>query len=142
MTTLRTASFADLDAPTLYQILRLRTDVFVVEQACAYPDLDGRDTDPATLHLWYEEGGSPVCYLRVLDDDGTTRLGRVVTAPDARRRGLGAKLVRAALDETTGPVEIQAQAHLREWYEQFGFAVSGPEVVEDGIPHLPMRLHR
>lgn len=143
MTTLHAATFAQLDAATLYEILRLRTDVFVVEQACAYPELDGRDTHPGTLHLWYADGGSPVCYLRVLaDGDGAVRLGRVVTAPDARRRGLGAQLVRAALDRTSGPVVIDAQAQLQAWYEQLGFSVSGEGFVEDGIAHVPMRLDR
>lgn len=143
MTTLRAAAFAELDGPTLYALLKLRTDVFVVEQACPYPELDGRDTDAATIHLWYEEGGSPVSYLRVLDEgEGRTRLGRVVTAPDARRRGLGAKLVRDAIERTTGEVVIDAQAHLRDWYGQLGFIVDGEEFVEDGIAHVPMRLHR
>src|SRR5690606_34048120 len=83
--TVRVASFAELDAPTLYRLLKLRVDVFVVEQKCAYPELDGRDLEPETRHLWIEDGaGAPLAYLRVLrEPDGAARIGRVVTAPHA-----------------------------------------------------------
>jgi ElaA protein len=77
----RVANFTDLDATTLYELLRLRVDVFVVEQRCPYPELDGRDTEPATRHLWLpdpERGGSPVAYLRLLaEPDQAVRIGRV-----------------------------------------------------------------
>ena len=68
----RTASFHDLDAATLYALLKLRVDVFVVEQDCPYPDLDGRDTEPGTRHLWYEVDRKPVAYLH-----GDTHIFRV-----------------------------------------------------------------
>src|SRR5690606_7197202 len=79
---LHVAAFADLDAATLYALLRLRVDVFVVEQRCPYPELDGRDTEPATRHLWLELSRTPVAYLRILaEPDGAARIGRVVVAP-------------------------------------------------------------
>ncbi len=138
---LRRACFADLDAATLYELLRLRVDVFVVEQACPYPELDGRDTEPGTEHRWFaDDGGHPLAYVRVLvEPDGSQRLGRVVTRPDARSDGLARRLVEDVLADAPGPVHADAQSHLRAWYEGLGFEVSGPEYVEDGIPHLPMR---
>ena len=84
---LRTARFADLDTVTLYALLRLRSDVFVVEQACPYPELDGRDDEPGTEHRWFEDdAGAPTAYLRTLaENDGATRIGRVVTTRDSAR---------------------------------------------------------
>lgn len=129
----------ELTASALYGILRLRAEVFVVEQACVYLDPDGRDLEPSTRHLWIEEDGVVVAAARVLREaDGATSIGRVVTASTRRSRGLGAALVRTALDGTGRPVRINAQSHLVDWYAGFGFAVAGDEYVEDGIPHTPM----
>ena len=105
---LHSASFTELSTTTLYEVLRLRSEVFVVEQACAYGDLDGRDREPATRHLWVEDGGTVVAYLRVLDDGDGRRIGRVVPASTHRRHGLAARLVEAALVSTTGPVTLHA----------------------------------
>ena len=134
----------DLSATQLYGILRLRAEVFVVEQDCVYLDLDGRDLEPSTRHLWFEEDGSGavLAALRVLTEpDGGSSVGRVVTAPAHRSRGLAAALVKAALagPEAVRPVRANAQSHLVDWYAGFGFAVDGDEFVEDGIPHTPMR---
>src|SRR3954454_11812413 len=90
---LRASSFGELDAGTLYAILKLRCDVFVVEQKCIYADLDGRDTEPGTRHLWLSIGGHIRAYLRILDDGDHARIGRVVTAPPARGAGLAGRLV-------------------------------------------------
>ncbi len=138
---MRTAAFASLDAPTLYALLRLRVDVFVVEQACAYTELDGRDTEPGTRHLWVEADGIPVAYLRLLaEPDGSRRIGRVCVAGTHRGAGLAGRLVDEALRVSAGRVVVlEAQTHLAGWYERYGFAVTGPEYLEDGIPHLPMR---
>lgn len=124
----------------LYALLRLRVDVFVVEQACPYPELDGRDLDPGTRHLWLADAeGSPVACLRLLAEAGATRIGRVATRADRRGRGLAGRLLDHALASSPAPHVLDAQSHLRAWYEGRGFAVAGPEFVEDGIPHLPMR---
>lgn len=134
------AGFAELDPHTLYDLLRLRVDVFVVEQACAYPELDGRDTEPGTRHLWLADGGAPTAYLRVLSEpDGVARIGRVVVTPAARGAGAAGRLMTAALTEI-GPREtvLDAQAHLVAFYERHGFTATGPEFLEDGIPHVPM----
>ena len=137
------ARFADLTVDVLYRILRLRSEVFVVEQECVYLDPDGRDAEPSAWHLWAEDGGEVVVAGRLLrEGDGSWRIGRVATAPEVRGRGLAAALVRRAV-ELCGddrPVELHAQSHLLEWYRTLRFEPCGPEYVEDGIPHTPMRL--
>ena len=83
-------AFADLTATELHDILRLRGDVFVVEQACVYPDIDGRDTEPTTLHHWISVEHAVAAYARTLTDpDGATRIGRVVTDPSIPSRRVG-----------------------------------------------------
>ncbi|WP_410812382.1 GNAT family N-acetyltransferase [Micromonospora sp. 067-2] len=140
-TDVRTAPFADLDARTFHDLLKLRIDVFVVEQHCPYPELDGRDVEPGTRHVWVTDGDAPLAYLRILaDPDGAARIGRVVVAPTARGDGHAGRLMTTAL-EVVGdrPSVLEAQSHLVAFYARHGFAVSGPEYVEDGIPHTPMR---
>ncbi|MGY1730342.1 GNAT family N-acetyltransferase [Geodermatophilus sp. SYSU D01045] len=138
--TLRTASFAELTPFEVYALCRLRVDVFVVEQECPYPELDGRDTEPATRHLWFEQDGEVLATIRVLDDGASRAIGRVATAASARGRGLAARLIEAGIGLCDGaPITLGAQAHLQGWYERFGFRLSGPGYVEDGIPHVPMR---
>jgi ElaA protein len=135
----RAASFRDLDTTTLYAILKLRSEIFVVEQDCAYQDLDGRDIEPGTRHLWVERDGEIRAYLRILDDHGVERIGRVVTAPAARGSGLAGRLMDQALTIIGNrPSVLDAQAHLTAFYRRFGYEQSGPEFVEDGIPHVPM----
>lgn len=144
---LRTAQGIDgIPARTLYRIARLRQEVFVVEQACAYPDLDGRDLEPTTTQIWAEDAsGEIAATLRVLDErhqePDLRSIGRVVTAPAWRGRGVAAALLEAAIAQCGGgPILIHAQAHLAPWYGRFGFAACGEEFLEDGIPHLPMRI--
>lgn len=138
---LRTARFGELDAPTLYALLRLRVDVFVVEQRCPYPELDGRDLAPSTVHVWLADGSAVASYLRVLGEpSGAARVGRVCTAVPYRGRGLSAQLVASALDLVGDrPCVLDAQSYLVGFYGRFGFTPTGPEYVEDGIPHVPMR---
>jgi ElaA protein len=141
VTTLRSAAFADLDARTAYLLWQLRETVFVVEQECAYLDLDGRDLEPETRHLWVEDDGQVVAYLRLLTEpDGGCRIGRVLTAVSHRGRGLAERLVRAALDEVGARrCRLDAQAHLEGWYARLGFERCGEDFLEDGIPHVPMQ---
>ena len=137
---LRRARFAELTPFELYGLCRLRVDVFVVEQECPYPELDGRDAEPTTVHVWFEEDGAVLATIRVLDDGDTRAIGRVATAATARGRGLAARLIEAGVDLCDGvPITMGAQAHLEGWYGRFGFRRSGPGYVEDGIPHVPMR---
>jgi ElaA protein len=127
----------ELTAHQLYDILRLRVDVFVVEQNCPYPELDGRDLLPTTRHFWL---GAPDSYLRLLTEpDGTYRIGRVVTAKHARGRGLAAELMAAALS-AVGDADsvLDAQTYARGFYAKFGYVAEGEEFDEDGIPHIRM----
>jgi ElaA protein len=137
--TIDTLAFDDLDARTAYALWRLRQQVFVVEQASPYPDLDGRDLEPETRHVLAREGDELVGCLRVLDDGTHARIGRVVVAASARGRGLARELVDAALAVVgEREVRLDAQTGLTEFYGSYGFAVSGPEFVEDGVAHVPM----
>lgn len=131
--------FTELDTLELYALAKLRQDVFVVEQQCPFPDLDGRDLEPATRHVLLAEDGLLIGCARVVDDGDVWCIGRVLLAPAGRGRGLGDLVMQTALEVTTDrPVVLDAQAPLAGWYSTFGFEVSGPEFVEDGIAHVPM----
>jgi ElaA protein len=139
MPLLHDCAFAELEPGALYRVLRLRSEIFVVEQACAYLDLDGRDLEPATRQLWFEDDtGAVVATARVLDDGDARRIGRIATRPDRRGEGLAARLVEHFLASTAGPWRLDAQSYLVDWYARFGFVVDGPEYIEDGIPHVSM----
>jgi ElaA protein len=135
--------FSALEPLTAYSLWKLRQDVFVVEQDCPYPDLDGRDLDPDSRHVVMDDDGVVVGCARVLDDGDTWRIGRVALHPTVRGRGLGEPLLQTALQVCRGrDVVLDAQAPLAGWYATFGFVVDGLEFLEDGIAHLPMRLRR
>lgn len=144
--TLHTTTGIDgIDARTFYGIAQLREMVFVVEQECPYLELDGRDLEASTVQLWAADAaGRVAATVRVLNDDhdepGLRRIGRVVTHPDWRGRGVAAAVMAAAIETCDGgAIQIDAQSHLAGWYAGFGFEANGPEFVEDGIPHTPMR---
>ena len=140
MITVDALPFAALDATTSYAVWRLRQDVFVVEQECPYPDLDGRDAEPGTRHVVLHEDDAVVGYARVLDDGAQWRIGRVALARSARGRGLADVVMETALQVCPDrDVVLDAQVPLVGWYERLGFAVAGAEFLEDGIPHVPMR---
>ena len=133
------AHVSQIDPVTLYGILRLRSAVFVVEQQCAYADMDGRDLEPDAVLLWIERAGDVVATLRILADSAGWRIGRVATAQTARADGLGALLMNRALELTAGQnVVLDAQAYLEPWYQRFGFVRTGEQFIEDGIRHVPM----
>lgn len=141
-TSVHRAYTADLDAEDLYRLLRLRVDVFVVEQQCPYPELDGRDLEPSTRHFWIDSAGGHVLgYLRLLEEpDGTFRIGRVCTAEDARGTGLGRKLMHAVVAEVrSSPAMLSAQTYALDFYQSFGFVEDGERYVADGITHVDMR---
>jgi ElaA protein len=134
------AAFDELDPRTAYLLWQLRQSVFVVEQQCCYQDLDGHDLDPGTRHVWVEVDHVPVGYLRVLDESGEQRIGRVLVAPSHRGGGLAESLMQRALQLVGDRAStLNAQAYLAKWYERFGYVTSGPEFLDDGIPHVPMR---
>ncbi|WKV83755.1 GNAT family N-acetyltransferase [Pseudomonas sp. B24_DOA] len=137
----------DLGKEQLYALLKLRSDVFVVEQKCAYPDLDGQDLDGDTHHLMGWEDDQLMAYLRLLDPEsqgGDVVIGRVITAPAGRGKGLGHEMMEQALKQAEKhwpqvPIYLSAQAHLQGYYGKYGFEVAGEEYLEDGIPHIGMR---
>lgn len=131
----------------LYAMLKLRTDVFVVEQACAYPELDGKDTAADVLHLVGVTGeGDVTACARLLPPGAaydTPSIGRVVVAPAFRGRGLADVLMQRAVAHTARAwpghdISLGAQAALQRWYETHGFAAVSEVYLEDGIPHLDM----
>jgi ElaA protein len=135
----RIAAFDELDARTAYLLWRLRESVFVVEQNCPYQELDGRDLESSARHIWVEDEGRPVAYLRLLEDEGQARIGRVLVAASHRGRGVAAALMREALTDIGARTSrLDAQSYLAGWYAGFGFEQDGPEFLEDGIPHIPM----
>lgn len=133
-----------MDPVILYKILKLRTDVFVVEQNCPYPELDGRDLEPDCLHLWaIDEEQQVAAVIRILKEDRRLRIGRVVAAPEARGTGIARQLFDFALEQCQeidpqAQILLDAQSPLQSWYGSFGFAPCGEEFLEDGIPHIPM----
>jgi ElaA protein len=138
-----TVAFDGLPPRTAYAMWRLRQQVFVVEQDCPYPDLDGRDLEDATRHVLLVEDDVVVGCLRVLDDGDWARIGRVVVAASARGRGLAAVLMdEAMLVCGDREVRLDAQTGLTGFYAAYGFEVTGPEFDEDGVMHVPMRRPR
>lgn len=137
--TVRVLAFDELEPHTAYALWRLRQEVFVVEQRCPYPDLDGRDTEPATRHVLLERDRELLGCARVLEEGAHVRVGRVLLAPPARGQGLADRLLAAALAPLADrDVRLDAQSPLAGWYAGFGFVLDGPEFLEDGIAHLPM----
>ncbi|QZP34032.1 GNAT family N-acetyltransferase [Pseudomonas sp. DR48] len=138
---------SDLGKEQLYAILQLRAQVFVVEQRCAYQDVDGQDLEGDTCHLMAWDEDQLVGYLRLLDPQtqgGDVVIGRVIIAPQARGTGLGHALMEQALKQAEKhwpdvPIYLSAQAHLQGYYGRYGFVVSGEEFLEDDIPHIGMR---
>jgi ElaA protein len=136
--------FNALDTPALYAALRLRNEVFVVEQQCIYQDVDG--LDDRCLHLLGWQGADLHAYARLLPPGlkgPRPLIGRVIVAPAARGTGLGHELVARAVAqcEALWPgqgIGLFAQSHLQGLYGRAGFVAVGEELIEDGIPHFEM----
>lgn len=135
----------EFDALTLYGYLQLRQDIFVVEQNCAYPDMDQYDAVSQHL-LGRDQNGRILAALRLVPPGlkyPEPSIGRVITHADARRGGTGSKLVAEGLRQS-GLLypglghQIGAQSHLQGFYGRFGFIATGPEYLEDNIPHVDM----
>ena len=140
--TLRREWAADLTPQQLYDLLRLRAEIFVVEQKCPYPELDGRDLEPTTRHFWLvDDSGRTIATLRLLEDrSGEYRIGRVCTAADARGNGLSGRLMEAVVAEVgSAPSVLDAQVAVKNFYARYGYVEEGEEFLEDGIPHITMR---
>lgn len=139
---LKVKTFAQLSNTELYAILKLRVDVFVVEQACPYPEVDGRDED--SLHVWLEEDGEILAYLRVLDrgvESEYVAIGRVIAA--RRRQGLGSEIMKAGIRVAqehfhAEAIYLEGQVYAQGFYESLGFRQISEPYLEDNIPHIKM----
>ena len=137
-------TFDELTTRELYEILRVRSEVFVVEQTCIYQDIDEKDFD--SVHIFYEEDGRILAYLRVFlmeTEENVVRIGRVLTME--RGTGLGMKLLLAGMEAVreklhAAEIYIEAQSYAIGFYEKAGFRVTSEEFLEDGIPHVKMRV--
>ena len=134
--------FDELDIHDLYEIMKLRCDVFIVEQECHYEDIDGRDIN--AIHVYLKDNNEIVGYLRILDKGVVFKevsIGRVIAK--RRRVGIGSELLKAGLKAAkkyynADKIKIEAQVYAKSFYERVGFKVCGAEFLEDGIPHVPM----
>lgn len=141
--------FDELSAAELYTILKLRSEVFVVEQNCVYPDIDGKDMQSYHVCGWLN-GELLVAYARLLPPGlafEEASIGRVVSSPAHRKDGYGRTLMQKAIENTqslfnTSAIRIGAQQYLLEFYKSLGFMASGDPYLEDGIPHVEMVLDK
>lgn len=137
-----TKFFDELTTLELYEILKARAEIFVVEQNCIYQDLDDKDYD--SLHVFYEESGKVLAYLRAFwKEEGVIQIGRVLTIQHGI--GLGGKLLKAGLDSVKEhfypeKIYLEAQCYATGYYEREGFRICSEEFLEDGIPHVQMEL--
>lgn len=139
--------FNDLSLVELYGLMKLRQEVFVVEQDCPYVDADGKDPDG--WHLFASVGPNIVACTRILPKeisyDDAVSIGRVVTGASVRGKQIGKLLMQKSIEKTKElfpdqPVRISAQSYLKQFYESFGFKQYSEEYLEDGIPHIGMVL--
>ncbi|WP_368250675.1 GNAT family N-acetyltransferase [Enterococcus sp. 2201sp1_2201st1_B8_2201SCRN_220225] len=135
-------TFPQLSTTELYEILKVRSQIFVVEQNCAYQDIDGQDQE--SLHLFFQEEGHVLAYLRAfLKEPGVVQMGRVLTVTHGQ--GLGKKLLASGIKEIKAhfharQIVIEAQCYAIGFYEKADFVVCSEEFLEDGIPHVKMGL--
>ena len=137
------ANISAMDPIVLYKILQIRTDVFVVEQNCPYPELDGRDLEPDSEQVWVTVDDEIAGTIRILRDSDALRIGRVVVAAKHRGTGVARELFTYALERCANinpasKLVLDAQAPLQDWYGSFGFEPVSEIFMEDGIPHITM----
>lgn len=138
-------SWSELTVDELYSFLKLRTDVFFLEQKIDEEELDGRDREPTTEHLWIEDDRGIAAYLRIVVDDEPTHrdarrsFGRVVVRPDRRGDGLAQCLIERVL-ELYGhhAFLLHSQSYIAGLYTKFGFEAFGEDYLEAGLPHVLM----
>ncbi|MEO9655505.1 GNAT family N-acetyltransferase [Marinomonas sp.] len=147
MVTWHNHTFNELTVQRLYDLLKIRCDVFVVEQNCPYPELDGIDTLNDTQHLYALADQDAVAYARIMAPDvcyeGHVAIGRVLVTAEYRQAKLGHQLIEQAIAQANKlwpkqPIKISAQAHLANFYQRHGFEVVSSPYLEDGIEHVAM----
>ena len=139
-------TFQDLSNTEIYQILRLRSEVFVVEQECIYQDIDNKDKN--AVHIFLKEKNEIIAYSRVFKEKEyfeNPSIGRVVVANKRRMYGIGKKIMNISIDYIkqnikAKSIEISAQKYLKKFYSNLGFVKQGEEYLEDNIPHVRMFL--
>ena len=139
-----TKTFKELNTTELYQILQLRSEVFVVEQDCVYQDLDFKDQK--SLHVFGMINNKVIAYTRIFkpgDYFDNASIGRVVVSKEERSSGYGVDLMEASIKAVednfnTSKITISAQVYLTKFYNSLGFKKVGEEYLEDGIPHIRM----
>lgn len=137
-------TFSEINTEELYDILQLRSEVFVVEQDCVYQDMDGKDQK--ALHVIGKNNGKVVAYTRVFksgDYFNMASIGRVVVKETERKYGLGVKIMNASVKAiqdrlNEDKIHLSAQTYLMKFYNSLGFVEVGEEYLEDGIPHIGM----
>ena len=150
MITWKSLPFSELTTDELYELLKLRVDVFVVEQTCPYPELDNKDRIKGVHHLLGYHEGQLIACARLIPAGisfPSVSIGRVATLQEARGSGLGHKLLKQAIEQCDKlwpgqDVEIGAQEHLKGYYAQHGFKQTSEMYLEDDIPHIDMKLER
>ena len=146
MVTFITKTFETLTNKELYEVLQLRSQVFVVEQDCVFLDMD--DKDQNSLHVLGFENNKLVAYTRLVPAGlvySKASIGRVVTHQSVRKFGYGKILMNYSITEikkqfNTQEIQIGAQTYLTKFYTELGFIAEGNEYLEDDIPHIKMRL--
>jgi ElaA protein len=138
-------SWAELTTDELYDFLKLRTDVFFVEQRIDEEELDNRDQEPTTQHLWIGDERGTAAYLRIIHDDepqhleASTTFGRVAVRADRRGEGLAQLLIERVLEQVGDrPLYLHAQAYVAPLYAKYGFVAYGEEYIEAALPHINM----
>jgi ElaA protein len=133
--------WAELTAPQLYELLRFRQGIFVVEQVSPYPDLDGHDAH--SQHLLVRRGGELIGYLRLIAPDPLVHIGRVAVKTEDRGHGMARAMMEAALQRAAEvyphrDVALSAQTYLEPFYQSFGFATVSAPYDDYGVPHIDM----
>lgn len=140
--------FEELTAAELYAIMQLRNEVFVLEQNCVYQDAD--DVDQSSWHFTGWDGNKLVAYTRIIPPGLSYEIpsiGRVVTSPAYRKKGIGKLLMKLSIEKTFNlfncdSIKIGAQLYLQNFYESLGFVSCSVQYLEDGIPHIKMLLKK
>ncbi|MEP2280256.1 GNAT family N-acetyltransferase [Maribacter sp.] len=144
MLDIKIKSFKEFDIEELYNVLQLRSEIFVVEQDCVYQDIDGKDAK--AIHIIGYKNNSVVAYTRIFkpgDYFDQASIGRVAVHKDFRKFGYGKVIMQASIDAVeehynTYEIKISAQKYLTKFYTDLGFNATGEEYLEDGIPHIAM----